>query len=138
MIRLKIKTGKNKEIIDITNKIKELVLKEERGEGLCNIFLLHTTSSLMLADLDPGGTDMDYLDVFSKMVPKINFRHPHNPNHMPYHILSSLVGSSLNIPFKNGNLILGEWQRIALVEFDGPREREIVVTFIDNLKNRSN
>jgi secondary thiamine-phosphate synthase enzyme len=132
MIRLKIKTSKNKEIIDITNKIKELVLKEGKGEGLCNIFLMHTTSSLMLADLDPGGTDMDYLDAFSEMVPQIDFRHPHNPNHMPDHILSSLIGVSLNIPFKNGALILGEWQRIILVEFDGPREREFVVTFIEN------
>jgi secondary thiamine-phosphate synthase enzyme len=132
MIRLKIKTGKNKEIIDITNKIKELVLKEGKGEGLCNIFLMHTTSSLMLADLDPGGTDMDYLDAFSEMVPKIDFRHPHNPDHMPDHILSSLIGVSLNIPFENGTLILGEWQKIILVEFDGPREREVVVTFIEN------
>jgi len=86
----------------------------------------------MLADLDPGGTDMDYLDAFSKMVPKIDFRHPHNPDHMPDHILSSLIGVSLNIPFENGTLILGEWQKIILVEFDGPREREIVVTFIEN------
>ena len=128
MAELIIGTKKKGEVVDITEEI-DLKLKELNVKnGLLNLFLTHTTAALTTADLDPGGTDQDYLEVFDKLVPKINFRHPHNPAHMPDHILSSLVGTSLTIPFEAGKLILGTWQRIVLIEFDGPRERRVVVS----------
>mgnify|MGYP001619740942 FL=1 len=128
MAELIIGTKKKGEVVDITEEI-DLKLKELNVKnGLLNLFLTHTTAALTTADLDPGGTDQDYLEVFDKLVPKINFRHPHNPAHMPDHILSSLVGTSLTIPFEAGKLILGTWQRIVLIEFDGPRERRVIVS----------
>ena len=81
------------------------------------------------ADLDPG-TDEDMLDAFERMIPRLRYRHPHDPGHAPDHILSSLIGASLTIPVEDGKLKLGTWQRIILVELDGPREREISVSFI--------
>lgn len=128
MAELIIETKKKREIVDITEEVN-LKLKELNMEnGLLNLFLTHTTAALTTADLDPGGTDQDYLEAFGKLIPKINFRHPHNPKHMPDHILSSLIGTSLTLPFKAGKLILGTWQRIVLIEFDGPRERRVVVS----------
>jgi secondary thiamine-phosphate synthase enzyme len=62
------------------------------------------------------------------MVPKLKYRHPHNPAHVGDHILSALVGTSVALPFEKGKLLLGTWQRVVLVEFDGPRDRDIVMT----------
>lgn len=124
-----IKTNKQKEILDITGKINGELMRLKTGNGVCHLFLTHTTAALATADLDPGGTDMDYLEAFEKIVPKLKYRHPHNPEHMPDHILSSLIGTSLTLPVENSRLVLGNWQRAVLIEFNGPREREIVVSF---------
>lgn len=64
------------------------------------------------------------------MIPKLNFRHEHNPAHAPDHMISSVVGPSLTIPFRDGKLRLGTWQSVLLVERNGPRERDLVVTAI--------
>jgi len=126
---LVIRTFKREEILDITEEVNGFLTNQEKESGLVYLFALHTTCALTTADLDPG-TDLDYLDAFEKIAPKLKYRHPHNPEHFPDHFLSSLVGTSLLLPFENKNLILGTWQRVILVEFDGPREREIVVKII--------
>ena len=87
---------------------------------------MHTTAALTTADLDPG-TDLDMLDAFEKMIPKLQYRHPHDPSHVPDHILSALIGNSLTLPVENQKLILGQWQKVVLIEFSGPRDRQIVV-----------
>ncbi len=66
------------------------------------------------------------LDAFEHLIPKLKYRHPHNPAHVPDHILSALIGTSVAIPVEKGRLVLGTWQRIVLIELDGPRDREIV------------
>src|SRR5436305_13006107 len=130
MKKLKIKTHKKKEVLDITETVEKALGKRNSGDsGICNLFLLHTTAALTTADLDPG-TDLDLLDAFDALVPKLTYRHPHDPTHTPDHVLSALLGTSLSIPVKNGEPLLGEWQRIILVELDGPRNREIAITFI--------
>ena len=123
MERLTIKTHKKREIIDITDRVQSLL----GGSGLCNLLVLHTTAALTTADLDPG-TDLDILDALEAMVPKLRYRHPHDPEHVPDHILSALIGTSVALPFEGGKLVLGTWQRVVLIELDGPREREIALT----------
>jgi secondary thiamine-phosphate synthase enzyme len=130
-----VKTKKKREAVDITDKVREVVGKS-KGSGVCNVFVVHTTAALATADLDPGGTDQDYLDAFANLVPKfapsgvegIAYRHPHDPSHMPDHILSSLIGTSLDLPYEKGKLVLGTWQRVVLFELDGPRERRVIVS----------
>ncbi len=122
-----ISTQKKKQILDITHTIENEI--ENQENGICILFVKHTTAALTTADLDPG-TDLDMLDAFEAMMPKLHYRHPHNPSHVTYHILSSLIGASLTIPVQDGKLVLGTWQRIVLVELDGPRRREISYTFI--------
>ena len=126
MHRLKIKTHKKREVLDITERLEQLLESEDKS-GVCHLLVLHTTAALTTADLDPG-TDLDMLDAFEAMMPKLNYRHPHNPAHVPDHILSALIGTSVGLPFEKGKLLLGTWQRVVLVELDGPRERELVVT----------
>lgn len=131
MSRLIIETTKKREIVDITDDVRN-IFHGQIHAGLLHVFVTHTTAALSTADLDPGGTDQDYLDVFEKLVliPEGGFRHPHDPEHMPDHVLSTIIGTSVTIPVKGGELVFGTWQRIVLIEFDGPRERELHVTSV--------
>lgn len=122
-------TNKEKEIIDITDDINELLKKQESENGLVYLFTLHTTCALATADLDPG-FEKDYLNAFEAIKPKVKFIHPHNPEHFSDHFLSSLIGNFLLLPFENKKLILGTWQRVVLIEFNGPRERNIYIRFL--------
>lgn len=127
MHKLTIKTRKKREVLDITKTVEALLQKNHsQATGICNLFILHTTAALTTADLDPG-TDLDMLDAFEAMIPKLRYRHPHNPEHVPDHILSALIGTSIVLPFEHGQFVLGTWQRVVLIELDGPRERELVV-----------
>lgn len=130
MKRIIIKTDHKREIVDITSEVEKIVEKSSVKTGAVNLFLTHTTAALTTADLDPGGTAQDYLDALNEIVPKLNYRHPHNPKHMPDHILSSLIGTTLTLPIENGSLTLGTWQKIVLIELDGPRERKINLSFL--------
>jgi secondary thiamine-phosphate synthase enzyme len=125
MKKLTIKTEQKKQVIDITDQVQKLI---EKDDGLINLFVLHTTAALTTADLDPG-TDLDMLDAFEAMMPKFNYRHPHNPQHVTDHILSSIIGPSVSVPVGKRKLVLGTWQRIVLVELDGPRQREVLINF---------
>jgi len=132
MQTLTIASSKNKQVIDITDEVNELVAAGKIADGLCHLFVAHTTAALTTADLDPG-TDLDMLDAFAEMVPRLQYRHPHNPAHVPDHILSSLIGPAVTLPVKKGVLVLGQWQRVVLVEFDGPKERQVIFSMSDDL-----
>jgi secondary thiamine-phosphate synthase enzyme len=125
-----VQTHDKREIVDITDLVEEEVKTSGVETGAVLVFVTHTTAAITAADLDPG-TDQDYLNAFDKLLPQIRFNHPHNPEHMPDHILSSLIGTSLTVPFENGKLVLGTWQRIILLEFDGPRDRQVVIKILD-------
>jgi len=119
-----IKTNKKDEIIDITDKINDIIKKSNKKNGVIFLNLLHTTCALTTADLDPG-TDEDILEALRKFLPEISYRHPHDPLHVPDHILSSILGTSLTLIFEDNRLELGDWQRVILVELNGPKERTI-------------
>jgi secondary thiamine-phosphate synthase enzyme len=127
MQTLKIKTEQQRELIDITDRIGELI--PDDFNGVVNVFAKHTTAALTLADLDPG-TDQDILDAMQTIMPELDFRHPHNPSHTPDHIWSAIIGPSTQVPVSNGNLSLGTWQRIVLIELNGPRQRNLTVSFL--------
>ena len=128
-MRISVRTKGKKEIVDITENLNVLVSKENFKEGLCNLFILHTTCALTTMDLDPG-TDIDFLEAIEKMFPKGSYRHPHDPSHVGEHIMASIIGPSVSVPVSTGKLILGTWQRVVLVELSGPRERNIQVNFV--------
>lgn len=127
MQRLKVKTRKKREIVDLTDLVEQALAKAYASKtGICHLTVLHTTAALTTADLDPG-TDLDMLDAFEHLIPKLHYRHPHNPEHVPDHILSALIGTSVALPVERGKPVLGTWQRVVMVELDGPRDREIVL-----------
>lgn len=127
-MKMQVATHRKREIVDITEQVES---KLPEATGICCLNVLHTTAALTTADLDPG-TDLDMLDAFEAMMPKLHYRHPHNPEHAPDHILSSLIGTALTLPVEDGALVLGTWQRVILVELDGPRKRELTLQFLNS------
>ena len=126
---LRINTGSLKEVVDLTDQLQSLIRKAKMQEGICSIFVTHTTAALTTGEIGEG-TEKDLLEVVEQMVPSIRFRHAHDPSHAWSHMASSILGPSLTIPVSGGKLVLGTWQSVMLVELDGPRERTIHVTLL--------
>ena len=129
MEHLKIKTDRLKQVVDLTDRVNALIAKRKLTEGLCCLFLTHTTACLTTGEVGEG-TEKDLLDVVQEMIPKIDFRHGHDPSHAWSHMASSILGPSLTVPVSGGKLVLGTWQSALLVELDGPRERDVHVTLV--------
>lgn len=121
---LTIATKAKRQVIDISEEVEKLL---GTYDGTVHVFARHTTAALTTADLDPG-TDLDLLDALDGLLPDLQWRHPHNPEHAPDHLLASIVGPDVTVPVVQGKLQLGTWQRIILIEFDGPRPRKLLVT----------
>lgn len=126
---LRISTGSLKEVVDLTDRIESLIRQAKVQEGLCSLFITHTTAALTTGEIGEG-TEKDLLQVVEQMIPRIRFRHAHDPSHAWSHMASSILGPSLSIPISAGKLVLGTWQSVMLVELDGPRERTIHVTLL--------
>lgn len=135
IMKIIIESQKNKEIIDITNKVESFLKLYNIKKGVCIIFAIHTTCALTCADLDPG-TDLDFLDAFEKIIPRIKYRHTHDPKHVGDHILSSVIGPSVAVFVENGKLVLGSWQRLVLIELSGPRKRTLYVRIVSDKLER--
>lgn len=121
-----VETAEKKQVIDITDEISAKLDGSKVKEGVCLVFALHTTCSVMLGEYETG-LDTDFINMFKELQPKGPFHHAHEPDHAPSHLFSSLIGEQVLVPIKNGGLLLGTWQKVMLVEFDGPRHREIVI-----------
>ena len=129
MEHLKIKTERHKQVVDLTDRLNGILAENMMAEGLCCIFVTHTTACLTTGEVGEG-TEKDLLDIVEQMIPKIDFRHGHDPSHAWSHMASSILGPSLTIPILDGALVLGTWQSVLLIELDGPRERDVHVTLV--------
>lgn len=126
---LHIHTSSLKQIVNLIDQIEAVIRKGKMREGLCTVFVTHTTAAVTTGEIGEG-TDQDFLHVVEEMIPRIRFRHAHDPSHAWSHMASSILGPSLTIPVSAGKLVLGTWQSVMLVELDGPREREVHVSLI--------
>jgi secondary thiamine-phosphate synthase enzyme len=126
---LHIRTAAAKEIVDLTDRLETVIRDAKLQEGLCALFVTHTTAALTTGEIGEG-TDDDLLEVVVVLIPRIRFQHAHNPAHAWSHMASSILGPSLTVPVSAGKLVLGTWQSVMLVELDGPRERNVHFTLI--------
>ena len=124
-----ISTRRDKQVLDITDRVQLFVSQLELSAGLCSVFVTHTTAAITTGE-SIEGTDEDLMEVLERIIPDIKFRHHHDPSHAPDHMISSIVGPGVTIPFNRGKLQLGTWQRVLLVECNGPRERKVVITVL--------
>lgn len=126
---LRVSTIQLKQVVDLTDRVETLIRKARMQEGLCSLFITHTTAALTTGEIGEG-TEQDFLQIVEEMIPKIQFRHAHDPSHAWSHMASSILGPALAVPVSAGKLVLGTWQSVLLVELDGPRERDVYVTLV--------
>ena len=127
MKTLKVQSNKREEMVEITREVEAVLRESELKEGICVLFTQHTTCGLTINENADPDVKHDMLLFLRETIPQYynGFRHfEHNSD---AHIKSSLVGSSVTIPFENGRLLLGRWQGIYLCEFDGARERKVLM-----------
>jgi len=126
---MSIKTFQRVEFIDITNEVDNLVKKSEILEGICFLFVPHTTAGITINENSDPAVKNDIRLKINKMIP-YKEEYSHNEGNSDAHIKSSLFGNSLNLIISSGKLALGMWQGIYFCEFDGPRNRNLYIKFI--------
>lgn len=129
---LTILTNGNCDIINITEDIQTKLQESKLKEGTCNVFSIGSTASITTLEFEPG-LIKDLAKILDKLIPKYSKYH-HNDtwgdNNGHAHIRSSIIGTSINIPFLKGQLTLGSWQQIVLIDFDNrKRTRRVAVQY---------
>jgi secondary thiamine-phosphate synthase enzyme len=126
MPRLSIKTNAQTEMIDVTSLVARQVSEGGVQDGLCMVFVPHTTAAVTINESADPAVRQDILMVLNRIVPwKAAYRHMEGNS--PAHLKTSIIGSSETIAVEAGRLVLGTWQGIFLCEFDGPRTRKLDV-----------
>jgi secondary thiamine-phosphate synthase enzyme len=129
MEEIKVQTTSKAELIDLTPLVQAHVNKEKISNGLCVVFVPHTTAGVTINENADPDVPRDILASLERAVP-FNANYRHAEGNSAAHVKASLVGSSQLILIKNGRLLLGTWQSIFFCEFDGPRTRKILVSVI--------
>ncbi|MGD9138062.1 MAG: secondary thiamine-phosphate synthase enzyme YjbQ [Desulfobacterales bacterium] len=123
---LSVKSQKRTQFIDITSDINYLIQNSGIDQGLCMVFVPHTTAAVTINENADPSVKSDILMTLNQIIPwEADYRHLEGNS--PAHIKSTLVGSSELIAIENGRLALGTWQGIFFCEFDGPRNRKVNV-----------
>ena len=127
MPKFTVKTSRKNELLDITQKVHHIVNTADVEDGIALVYTLHTSAAIVvLENWDPSIID-DFLTIMHKLVPEGGWKHDKVDGNGAAHLKSTILGPSRSFPVVEGKLFLGKWQNISLAEFDGPREREIVV-----------
>ncbi len=129
MEQINIKTFQRVEFIDISDEIENLVRKSEIIEGICILFVPHTTAGLTINENSDPSVKNDIRLKINKMIP-YKEEYSHNEGNSDAHIKSSLFGCSLNLIISGGKLVLGMWQGIYFCELDGPKNRNLYVKIL--------
>ena len=125
--RIHVITRGHERLEDITPRIKEMVRRLRIEEGLCHLFVPHTTAGIIVNENADPEVARDILERLEALAPRSG-RYRHAEGNAHAHIKASLVGQSATIPVEGGKLALGRWQGVYLAEFDGPRERTVIVS----------
>ncbi len=126
---LKVRTSQRNQVVDITSALRALLEKEKFLDGMVVAHCPHTTAGLTLNENADPDVKSDMLGHLSKMIPRDpSFKH--SEDNADSHIKAALVGVSQTLLVEKGRLLLGTWQGLYFMEFDGPREREVWVKLI--------
>ncbi len=118
-----------KECIDLTDRVRELVRRSGVEAGLCQVMVLHSTAAIVVNEFDDPNIGRDVLAALDRAVPDhAGWLHDQIDDNAHAHIKAALLGPSELVPVAESDLLLGTWQRILLVELDGPRRRRVSVT----------
>ena len=112
------------ELVDITDRIENELLKSKVVDGVCYLYNPHTTAGLTINEGADPAVRSDMISALQKMIP-FDLPYRHLEGNSPSHLLASLFGASVSVFVENGGLLLGTWQKIYFCEFDGPRTRKV-------------
>jgi secondary thiamine-phosphate synthase enzyme len=124
---LQFRTRQKYEVVDLTSRVAAVVAKAGLAEGLCTVFVRHATAAIVINENVDAGFRRDIVAALDKLFPEGIWEHDKVDDNGAAHLKAAFLGPSESIPVQGGRLLLGTWQGIALVECDGPREREVVV-----------
>jgi secondary thiamine-phosphate synthase enzyme len=113
-------------MVDITSQVQNEVSKGNLDDGLCVVYVPHTTAGITINEGADPAVCKDILNKLNDLVPA-NAGYRHMEGNADSHIKTSLMGSSVTVIVENGRLVLGTWQKIFFCEFDGPRSRKVFV-----------
>lgn len=126
----RVKTPQREILLEITNEIRKIVRSSNITEGVCRVFVPHTTAGITINENADKSVMKDVGNYLSKLIPKggsLGYSFKHMEGNSDAHIKSSLTGSSIEILIHKGSLMLGTWQGVMFTEYDGPRNRKVFV-----------
>ncbi len=131
---LSVKTNAKTELIDITSKVQSMVRQSAIIDGICMLYVPHTTAAVTINESADPSVGEDIMMILNRIVPwEANYRHLEGNSSA--HVKAALVGPSEMIGIENGSLVLGTWQGIFFCEFDGPRNRKLHIRLIREINH---
>src|SRR6266511_1458735 len=127
MYVLKVRSHNREELVEFTEQVQRKLTESEAKEGIFVLYVQHTTAGLTVNENADPDVPRDMLHALRTLIPQQGMGFRHGEENSDSHIKASLVGSSVTVPFKEGRLLLGRWQGIFLCEFDGGRERQVIM-----------
>ncbi len=124
---LSVQTKKHSQFIDITGDLTKMVSNTDIEEGICYIYVPHTTAAITINENADQTVQRDIIKQLEELIPWENNFFKHIEGNSAAHIKASLLGSSCSVIINEGKLLLGTWQGIYFCEFDGPRNRNVYV-----------
>ena len=132
IVELQVRTHARSELQDITSQAQRAVDESGVEEGICHVFVPHTTAALTLNENWDPDVRGDLVRALAAMVPDMPYHH--GEGNSPAHLMSTLVGASEMLLVSKGRLMLGSWQGLYLAEFDGPRQRRVLLSIVSGLE----
>ncbi len=129
-IRFEVKTSKHTQMLDITHQVQRAVTESGVRDGICTVFIPHTTAAVTINENADPDVVRDFTMELGKIVPWEDGYH-HMEGNSAAHLKSSMIGFSEQIIIEDGRLLLGTWQGIYFCEFDGPRNRKCYVKIME-------
>lgn len=127
MYTIKVRSHDREELVEFTDEVQQRLNESGATEGVCFLYVQHTTAGLTINENADPDVPRDMLHALRTLIPQHGMGFRHGEENSDAHIKTSLVGTSLTIPFQQGKLLLGRWQGIFLCEFDGGRERKVLM-----------
>jgi secondary thiamine-phosphate synthase enzyme len=124
---IKVRSHQREELVEFTDQVQDELKKSGEQEGICFLYVQHTTAGLTVNENADPDVPRDMLHLLRTLIPQHGMGFLHGEENSDAHIKASLAGSSVSVPFKDGQLLLGRWQGIFLCEFDGGRERQVIM-----------
>jgi secondary thiamine-phosphate synthase enzyme len=124
---LKVRSRQREELVEFTDEVRRELKGSGASDGIVVLYVQHTTAGLTVNENADPDVPRDMLHLLRTVIPQHGMGFRHGEENSDAHIKASLVGSSVTIPFKDGELLLGRWQGIFLCEFDGGRERKVIM-----------